>query len=92
MSQSKKMLFLKKYITFLFKLFSAVFIGVLLSIIGQALMNYRYFSFMFILLTVSFAFFTLVKKLGFLSVLLIDVFFILIIFLIKVYILIADGG
>ena len=91
MLQPKKLL-IKKYITFLFKLFSAVFTGVLLSIIGQSLMGYGYFSFMFIFLTVSFAYFALVKKMGFLSVLLVDVFFILIIVLMKVYILIADSG
>ena len=91
MLQPKKLL-IKKYITFLFKLFSAVLTGIFLSIIGQSLMDYSYFSFMFIFLTVSFAFFTLVKKMGFLSVLLVDVFFILIIFLMKAYILIADSG
>ena len=88
----KKASFIKKYITFLFKLFSTVFFAFLLSLIGQALLNYSYFSFVFIFLTVSFAFFNLVKKMGFLGVLLVDVFFILIIVLAKVYILIADGG
>ena len=81
-----------KYALILFKLFSAVFIGLLFSIIGQALINYRYFAFFFLFLTVSFAFFTMVKKLGFLGVLLVDLLFILMIVLMKVYIIIADSG
>ena len=81
-----------KYLLVLFKLFSAVFVGILISLIGQALMNYGYFSFMFLFLTVFFAFFTMVKKLKFLGVLMVNLLFILMIVLIKVYIVIADSG
>ena len=81
-----------KYLLMLFKLLSAVFVGILISLIGQALMNYGYFSFMFLFLTGFFAFFTMVKKLGVLGVLLVDLLFILMIILIKVYIVIADNG
>lgn len=88
----KNMSFLKQWAAFLFKLLSAVFIGLLLSVIGQALINYSYFSFVFVFLTVSFAFFSLVKKMGFLGVLLVDAVFVLIILLIKVYIVIANSG
>ena len=81
-----------KYALVLLKLFSALFIGLLFSVIGQAFIHYRYFAFCFIFLTVSFAFFTMVKKLGFLGVLLVDLLFILMIVLMKVYIIIADSG
>ena len=82
----------KKYLLILFKILSALFVGVFISLIGQALMNYGYFSFMFLFLTVFFAFFSLVKKLEILGVLLVDLLFILMIVLIKVYIMMADKG
>ncbi|MDE0118383.1 MAG: hypothetical protein OXM55_00045 [Bdellovibrionales bacterium] len=82
----------KKYFLILFKVFSALFVGILISLIGQALMNYGYFSFMFLFLSVFFAFFTLVKKLKILGVLLVDLLFILILVLMKVYIVMADKG
>ena len=92
MSKSKrKMSWIKKCTLFLFKLLSAIIVGFFASLIGQALMEYNYFSFMFIFLTVWFAFFTLIKKLGFLGVLFIDLLFILIIVLIRFYIIMADG-
>ena len=81
-----------QYTLFPFKLFSAIVIGVIISLIGQALISYSYFSFMFIFLTVFFAFFTLVKKMGFLGVLLVDLLFVLMIVLLKVYIMVADSG
>ena len=83
---------LKGYALLFFKLLSAGFIGLLIALIGQALLDYRYFSFMFIFLTVGFAFFSLVKKFGVLGVVLVDLLFILLLVLIKVYIVIADGG
>ena len=55
-------------------------------------MQYRYFAFFFIFLTVSVAFFTLVRKIGFLGVLLVDLLFILMIILMKIYVVIADKG
>lgn len=79
-----------KYILLLFKTLSAIITGVFMSLIGQAIINYSYFSFMFVFLTAFFAFFTLVKRMGFLSVLLIDLSFILITMLLKVYILMAN--
>lgn len=87
-----RMSLMGRYALFLFKLLSALFIGIFFSVIGQALIEYRYFAFFFIFLTVSFAFFTMVKKLGFLGVLLVDLLFILMIVLMKVYIIIADSG
>ncbi len=87
-----KMSLIGRYALFLFKLFSALCVGILFSVIGQALIHYRYFAFFFIFLTVSFAFFTMVKRLGFLGVLLVDLLFILMVVLMKVYIIIADSG
>ena len=93
MSKSKKKIsWIKKSILLLFKLLSAIIAGFFISLIGQALMKYSYFSFMFIFLTGCFAFFTLIKKLRFLGVLFIDLLFVLIIVLIRLYIIIADGG
>ena len=83
---------LKAYALLLFKILSACFTGVLIALIGQALLDYRYFSFMFIFLTVGFAFFSLVKKFGVLGVILVDLLFILLLVLIKVYIAIASNG
>lgn len=88
----RKTSLIRRYVLVLFKLFSALFIGLLFSVIGQALIHYRYFSFFFIFLTVSFAFFVMVKKMGFLGVLLVNLLFILMIVLMKVYIVIADNG
>ena len=82
----------KKYLILIFKLFSAIAVGVFMSLIGQALINYSYFSFMFIFLTVCLAFWALVKKMEFLAVLLVDLFFILTIFIVKVYIVISANG
>ncbi len=89
--KKKKRSFGWKYSLILLKLLSAVFVGLLIALIFQAFMNYRYFSFMFLFLTVCWAFFVLVKKLGFLGVLLVDLLFILMIVLMKVYIVIADS-
>ena len=83
---------LKKILVFLFKCLSAAGIGLFLAILGQVLIDYRYFSFMFILLTAFFAFFTLTKKMQFLGVLVIDLIFTLIVLLIWAYIYIADKG
>ena len=80
----------RTFTLFVFKILSAVFTGLLIAVIFQALMDYRYFSFMFLFLTVCFAFFTMVRKWGFLAVLLVDLLFILLLVLAKVYIMIAD--
>ncbi len=77
---------------FCIKIFSSAVVGLMIALIFQALMNYRYFSFMFLFLTVFFAFFAMVKKLDFLAVLLVDLLFILLLVLAKVYIMIADKG
>ena len=81
-----------KYFILIFKLFSAIAVGVFISLIGQALINYSYFSFMFMFLTVSVAFWALVKKMEFLAILLVDLFFILMIFIVRVYIVISANG
>ena len=91
MLKSRKSI-LSWYALFFLKLISATLVGFALAVIGQALIGYRYFSLFFIFLTISFAFFTLVKKLGYLGILLIDVCFILLLVLAKVYIVIADSG
>ena len=81
-----------KYLILVFKLLSAIALGLCLSMIGQALIGYSYFSFMFIFLTVCLAFWALIKKLDILAVLLVDLFFVLMIFIVRVYIVISDSG
>ena len=89
----KKRSFLKaRYIVFPFKVFSALTIGLFIALFFQALLGYAYFSFMFIFLTVVFAFFTMVKKLKFLGVLLIDLLFVLMIILARLYIVLSNNG
>ena len=82
----------KVMFVFLFKMVSAVGVGLFLAILGQILIDYRYFSFMFILLSGFFAFFSLTKKLKFVGTLVIDLVFVLIILLGRLYIHIADKG
>ena len=74
------------------KILSACFIAVLISFIGQVLIGYGYFSFMFIFLTVFSIFFTLTKKLRILGVLLVNLLFIMMLLALRIYILIADKG
>ena len=81
-----------RFALFCIKILSSAMVGLMIALIFQALMNYRYFSFMFLFLTVFFAFFAMVKKLDFLAVLLVDLLFILLLVLAKVYIMIADKG
>ena len=86
---TRKSLF-RKYALVIFKTVSAVFTGLLIALAGQALFSYRYFSFMFIFLTAGAGFFSLTKKLGFLGILLVDLLFVFVLILIKVYIMMAD--
>ena len=82
----------RKSLLLIFKLFSALAIGIFMAMIGQALINYSYFSFMFIFLTVFLSFWTLVKKKDFLTILLVDLFFIFLLLIVRVYIVISDSG
>ena len=92
MSKKVRALRLNDWLLFLFKLLSAIMVGLMISLIGQALLKYSYFSFMFIFLTGFLAFFPMVKKLEFPGVLCVDMLFIFIILLVKVYIVFADKG
>ena len=72
------------------KILSAGFVAGLISFVCQVLIDYGYFSFMFIFLTVFTTFFTLIKKLQIFGVLCVDMLFILFILGLRVYILVAD--
>ncbi len=88
----KRKFMARRLVLLLFKLFSAMAVGVFIALVGQALINYSYFSFMFIFLTVLLSFWTLVKKWDFLGVLLVDLFFILMIIIVRLYIVISASG
>ncbi len=81
-----------RYLLFLFKILSAGGVSFFFSLLGHVLIGYSWFSFMFVFLTVWFAFFTLVGKLQLLGVLAVDVLFILIILLLRMYITMAWNG
>ncbi len=73
----------------LFKLISSVLVGFFFSILGKVLIGYSHFSFMFIFLTVFFAFFNLIARLQFLGIFLVDILFIVIIGMAHLYIMTA---
>ncbi len=77
---------------FVFKILSGFGLGVFLSVLGQALIGYRYFSFMFVFLTVFFAFFILTRNLQWVGVLMIDLVFLLLVVLMRLYVVMADKG
>ena len=89
--QKRKLSIFNKYSLFLFKLFSGIALGIFISLIGQAILKYSYFSFMFIFLTVFAGFFKVVRKVNFLGVLLVDLIFILMIVLLRFYIIFSNS-
>jgi len=86
----KKQAWYMKYALFPLKVISALLVAAFISLVGKALLHYGYFSFMFLFLTVFFAFFKLVRKLSFMGILFVDWIFILMVVLVKLYIVIAD--
>ncbi len=83
---------MKTIFTFIFKLLSAVCLSLFISILAQELIKYGTLSFVFIFITVFFAFFGLVKNLKFLGVLMLDLALVLLILLSKLYLTIANAG
>ena len=80
----------KTILLFIFKLLSAGFTALLLAFIGQVLISYSYFSFMFVFLSVFFAFLRLVTRLRFIGVLCVDLLFILALLALRIYVFMAD--
>ena len=73
----------------MFKIFSAVGLGIFLAILGQAFVGYGMFSFVFIFLTVFFAFLSLIRKLQFFGVLSVIILIMLLVFFGRMYIMTA---
>lgn len=89
--KKRKVSIFNKYLLFIFKLFSGIILGLFISLIGQAIIHYGYFSFMFIFLTVFAGFFRVVRKMNFLGILLVDLIFILMIVLLRFYIIFSNN-
>lgn len=83
---------IKKISLFLLKAFSAFCVAYVLTFVGKELLSYGMFSFVFLLLSISMAFFYFVKPYGFLIVLLIDVGLILFALLLRFYVITAYGS
>ena len=83
---------IKKITLLLFKGLSAFCFSYVVTLIGQELISYGMFSFVFLLISVGLAFFYLVKNYGFLGVFLVDLFLVLLAFLLRFYVIIAYGS
>ena len=75
-----------------FKGFSALCFSYVLTLIGQELLSYGLFSFVFLLISISLAFFYFVKGYNVFGVLALDIFLVLIAFLLRFYVIIAYGS
>ena len=76
----------------LFKVFSALCFSYVLTLIGQELLSYGLFSFVFLLISISLAFFYFVKGYNIFGVLALDIFLVLIAFLLRFYVVMAYGS
>ena len=80
---------IKKTALLLFKAFSAFCFSYVLVLIGREFLSYGLFSFVFLLFSISLAFFQLVKSYNFLGVLFVDLILALLALLLKFYVSIA---
>lgn len=80
---------MKKSGLLVFKGFSAFCFAYVLTLIGQEVLSYGLFSFIFLLLSIGLAFFYLVKPYGFLGVLLIDAFLVIVALSLRFYVILA---
>ena len=76
----------------LFKVFSAFCFSYVLTLIGQELLSYGLFSFVFLLISIGLSFFYFIKDYKFSGVLLIDIILVAIAFLLRFYVIIAYGS
>lgn len=82
----------KKWSLLIFKLISAFCFAYVLALIGQELMSYGLFSFVFLILSISLAFFYFVKSYGFLGLLIVDCCLISLALLLRFYVIMAYGA
>ena len=78
---------LKIFFLRVIKTLSALAVAYVIALIGQELIKYGIFSFVFVMISVTISFLYLVKSSGFLVTLSIDVFLIVLAFLLRLYIL-----
>ena len=83
---------IKKISLLVFKGVSAFCFAYVLTLVGQDLISYGLFSFVFLLLSISLAFFYLVKDYKFFRILIVDVCLILLAVLLRFYVIIAYGS
>jgi len=83
---------MKKINLLLFKSFSAFCFSYVVALIGQEFISYGLFSFVFLLISLSLAFFYLVKDYKFFGVLILDGCLILIALLLRFYVIISYGS
>lgn len=77
---------------FLFKSLTGLFVGLTLTLIFQEMIGYGTLSFVFVLLTVTFAFLRIAKGWNGLAVMVFNLICVLLGLLIRMYILLAPGA
>lgn len=77
---------------FFFKLVSGLALGLTVALIGQEIINYGNFSFTFVIVATTGAFFRVSKKWQFVGVAVFDLICVLIGLLLRMYILVAPGS
>ena len=77
---------------FIFKLLTGLFVGLTLTLIFQEMIGYGTLSFIFVLLTVAFAFLRISKGWNSLGVMVFNLICVLLGLLVRMYILLAPGA
>ena len=80
---------INKITLLVFKIFSAFCVAYVLSLIGQELLSYGLFSFIFLLFSIGWAFFLLIKPYNFLGVFIVDMVLVFIALLLRFYVIVA---
>ncbi|MGE0762878.1 MAG: hypothetical protein AB7N80_06340 [Bdellovibrionales bacterium] len=75
-----------------FKMISGVALGLTVALIGQEIIDYGNFAFIFVIVATTGAFFRVAKKWQFIGVAVFDLICVLIGLLLRMYILVAPGG
>lgn len=82
----------KKISLFIFKVLSALCFSYVLALIVREFIVYGLFSFVFLILSISMAFFYLVRDMKFLGILVLNISLILFAFLLRFYVILAYGS
>lgn len=79
-------------LTFSVRLFSALVLGLTFALIGETIFAFNTFSFVLIVIVVGACYMRKTRKWTLLSVLMLDLFLVLVAMLLRMYILIAPGA